>query len=84
MQDRQPPVPVETPPKYNAFDGSAPPSYRMANLSEPPTRPKEAHTHLPHDETRAEASSAPFADGSVHVQNGLNFDVEANMSAATV
>ncbi len=35
-------------------------------------------------QSRAEASTSPLVDGYVHVQNGMNFDVEANMATATV
>ena len=71
-------------PEYNAFDGNGPPAYPLEDLSESPARPKEAHRRLPHDETRAGASTPPLAEDYVHMQNGLNFDVEANMAAANV
>jgi hypothetical protein len=69
---------------YSAFDGDAPPAYTLEVVPETPARPKHAHTHLPRDETRAGASTPPLATDYVHMQIGLNFDVEANMAAANV
>lgn len=84
MQNRRPSDSGTCLPDYTAVDGNAPPAYPLDDLSGAPARPKEAHTHLPHDETRAGASPPPLADDYVHMQNGLNFDVEANMAAANV
>lgn len=71
-------------PEYTAVDGNTPPAYLMEAVPKPPTRPKQAHTHLPRDETRSRASAPGLADDYVHMQAGVNFDVEANMSAANV
>ncbi len=47
MQKRQSSNSSDSLPEYNVLGGDAPPSYPLDDLSRPPTRPKEAHTHLP-------------------------------------
>ncbi len=84
MHERQSSNSDGSPPGYIAFERNAPPAYPLDDLSEILARPKEAHTHLPRDETRAGASTPPLAEDYVHIQNGLSFDVEANMAAASV
>ena len=86
MQQRRPSIPRNrnSLPRYTEADRNAPPAYPLDNLSGAPARPKKAHTHLPHDETRAGASTPSLSDDYVHMQDGLNFDVEANMAAAGV
>jgi hypothetical protein len=86
MQERRSSDSGDSLPDYSAVDETTPPAYRLAPTpsSETLARPKEVHTHLPRDETRAGASSPELVDDYVHMQNGLNFDVEANMAAANV
>jgi hypothetical protein len=84
MQPRRASNSRDSLPDYTTLEGNAPPAYQLDNLPETPARPKEAHTHLPHDETRAGASNPALADDYVHMQDGLSFDVEANMAAANV
>lgn len=86
MQQRRPSIPRNrnSLPHYTVTDRNAPPAYPLGDLPGSPVRPKKAHTHLPHNETRAGASRPSLSDDYVHMQNGLNFDVEANMAAATV
>lgn len=84
MQKRQSSNSSNSLPEYHVLGEDAPPSYPLDDLPGSPARPKEAHTHLPRDETRAGASTPPLAEGYVHVQNGMNFDIEAHMAAANV
>jgi hypothetical protein len=84
MQERRPSYSGNTLPEYNTFDSNGPPAYPLNDLPEAPARPKEAHTRSPRDETRAGASSPGLVNDYVHMQEGLNLDVEANMAAATV
>lgn len=71
-------------PEYIAFDRNGPPAYPSDDLRGSPARPKKAHTHLPHDETRAGASSPSYADDYAYTHNGWSSDMEANMAAASV
>ncbi len=84
MQKRQSSNSSNSLPEYNVLDRDAPPSYPLDDFSRPPAPPEKALTHLPRDETRVEASTPPLVDNHLHVQNGMNFDVEANMATATV
>lgn len=70
-------------PEYIAFDRNGPPAYPSDDLRGSPARPKKAHTHLPHDETRAGASSPSYADDYAYTHNGSSSDMEANMAAAS-
>ncbi|KAF7509831.1 hypothetical protein GJ744_007342 [Endocarpon pusillum] len=69
-------------PEYQVHGEDVPPSYPLDDLSGSPARPKETHTQLPRNETRTGASTLPLAEDYGHVQNGMNFDVEAHMVAA--
>lgn len=84
MQTRPSSSSGESLPDYAAFDGTAPPAYSLDEYPNSPARPKAAHTHSSRDKATVPTPNPPLVNDHIHMQNGLNFDVEANIAAANV